>query len=107
VARIAPPTGLGDVLALARSAALLVGSDTGPLHIAAALGTPTVAIFGPTNPARNGPWSQADVTISRFEQCECHHKRRCRRASPCVHDIGVDEVTAAIDRRCQEVTTVG
>ena len=103
-ARIAPPTGLGDVLALARAAALVVAGDTGPLHLAAALGTPAVGIFGPTNPARNGPWSQADVTLSRFEQCECHHKRRCRRSQPCVQDIGVDEVIEAVDRRCHQVT---
>ncbi|MCX6538655.1 MAG: glycosyltransferase family 9 protein [Acidobacteria bacterium] len=106
-AHVAPPTGLGDVLALARAAALVVGGDTGPLQLAAALGTPTVGIFGPTNPARNGPWSQADVTLSRFEQCECHHKRRCRRSQPCLQDIGVDEVIDAVDRRCHQVTFRG
>jgi lipopolysaccharide heptosyltransferase I len=102
-ARIAPPTGLGDVLALARAAALVVAGDTGPLHLAAALGTPIIGLFGPTNPARNGPWSPADPVLSRFDQCECHHKRRCRRAIPCVQDIGVDEVIDAVDRRCREV----
>ena len=106
-ARVAPPTGLGDVLAVARAAALCVAGDTGPLQLAAALGTPTVGIFGPTDPARNGPWSQADVTLSRFEQCECHHKRRCRRSQPCVQDIGVDEVIDAVDRRCQRVMCGG
>ena len=106
-ARIAPPTGIGDLLALVRAAALFVAGDTGPLQLAAALGTPTVGIFGPTNPARNGPWSHADVTLSRFDQCECHHKRRCRRAISCLHDIGVDEMIDAIDRRCQQVTSSG
>jgi heptosyltransferase-1 len=104
---LAPPTGLGDVLALVRAASLVVAGDTGPLHLAAALGTPTVGIFGPTNPARNGPWSPADLTLSRFDQCECHHKRRCRRAIPCVQDIGVDDVTDAVDRRCQQVASRG
>ncbi len=106
-ADVAPPTGLGEVLALARAAALLVAGDTGPLQLAAALGTPTVGIFGPTNPARNGPWSPADVTVSRFESCECHHKRRCRRSTPCVQDIGVDEVIDAVDRRVRQVTSGG
>jgi len=106
-AHIAPPTGLGDVLALVKAAALVVAGDTGPLQLAAALGTPTVGIFGPTNPLRNGPWSPADVTVSRFEQCECHHKRRCRRAIPCVQDIGVDEVIDAVDRRCPRVMIRG
>ena len=50
-ARVAPPTGLADLLALSRAAALMVSGDTGPLHIAAAAGTPTVSLFGPTDPA--------------------------------------------------------
>ncbi len=47
-----------DLVALSRDASLLLSGDTGPLHIAAAVGTPVVAIFGPTDPARNGPWSR-------------------------------------------------
>ena len=43
-------------MALLQNALLVVGGDTGPLHLAAALGTPVVAIFGPTDPARNGPY---------------------------------------------------
>ena len=50
---------LGELMALVREAALLVAGDTGPLHLAAACGTPVVAIFGPTDPARNGPFSPA------------------------------------------------
>ncbi|MEI6668539.1 MAG: glycosyltransferase family 9 protein [Acidobacteriota bacterium] len=106
-ARLAPPTGLGDVLALLGAAALFVAGDTGPLQLAAALGTPIVGIFGPTNPLRNGPWSQADVAVSRFERCECHHKRRCRRPELCVHTIGVDEMMQAVDDRCERVTSRG
>src|SRR6266849_3681498 len=47
---------LGQLMALLRNALCIVGGDTGPLHLAAALGTPAVAIFGPTDPARNGPY---------------------------------------------------
>jgi heptosyltransferase-1 len=47
---------LGPLMALLRSAKCIVGGDTGPLHLAIALGTPAVAIFGPTDPARNGPY---------------------------------------------------
>ena len=46
-------------------AKLMVSGDTGPLHIAAAVGTPVVALFGPTFAERNGPWSRDDITISR------------------------------------------
>ena len=77
----------------------MVSGDTGPMHIAAAVGTPVVAIFGPTRPARNGPWLADDVTVSRAEVCQCHHLRRCVRAIGCLSDISVEEVLAAVERR--------
>lgn len=98
-ARPAPPTSIADLVALSRDASLMISGDTGPLHIAAAAGTPTVAIFGPTDPSRNGPWSPDDVVISRYEGCGCHYDRRCRRSSWCLGGITVAEVTAAIQQR--------
>jgi len=100
-ARVAPPTGLSDLLALSRAATLMISGDTGPLHIAAAAGTPTVSLFGPTDPHRNGPWSPDDVAISRFGACGCHYERRCRKPSWCLESIEVAEVTAAIQQRFQ------
>lgn len=50
---------VGELIALVRDAALVAGGDTGPVHLAAACGTPVVAIFGPTDPARNGPFGPA------------------------------------------------
>ncbi len=98
-ARIAPRTGLTDLLALCRVASLMISGDTGPLHIAAAAGTPIVAIFGPTDPHRNGPWAHDDVAVSRFGACGCHYERRCRQQNWCLESIGVAEVTAAIQQR--------
>jgi heptosyltransferase I len=98
-ARCAPPTEISDVVALCRQASLIVSGDTGPLHIAAAVGTPVVAIFGPTNPRRNGPWAPADVTVSRFDACSCHYERKCREMAWCLESIGVAEVTAAVQQR--------
>jgi lipopolysaccharide heptosyltransferase I len=103
----APETKIGDLLALSSRASLMVSGDTGPLHIAAALGTPIVGLYGPTWPERNGPWRPDDVVVSRAAGCECHHKRRCRRdASPsdgesrmCLNEITVSDVIAAVDRR--------
>jgi heptosyltransferase-1 len=106
-ARCAPATGLGDLIAVIKRAALFVAGDTGPLQIAAALGTPIVSMFGPTNPARNGPWSALDISLSRFDQCDCHYKRRCRRPSRCIDDITLDEVLAAVDRRLGASDTQG
>jgi heptosyltransferase I len=103
VARLSPPTSTADLLALSRTAALMVSGDTGPLHIAAAAGTPVVAIFGPTDPARNGPWAPGDLTVSRYEACGCSYQRRCRRAAWCLDEVPVAEVTAAIQRRLAAV----
>lgn len=100
-ARVAPPTNLADLLALSRAAALMVSGDTGPLHIAGAAGTPTVSLFGPTDPHRNGPWLDTDVTVSRYGACGCHYERRCRKPEWCLGSVGVAEVTAAIQQRFQ------
>jgi lipopolysaccharide heptosyltransferase I len=98
-----PPSGVADLLALCRAASLVVTGDTGPMHIAAAAGTPVVGIFGPTDPLRNGPWSPHDVVVSRFASCGCHYDRRCHRASWCLEDVAVAEVTAAVQQRLGRV----
>jgi ADP-heptose:LPS heptosyltransferase len=53
---------LGPLMEILRRALCVVGGDTGPLHLAVALGTPGVALFGPTDPARNGPYRQVNPT---------------------------------------------
>jgi heptosyltransferase-1 len=54
---------ISELIALTRRASLFVGGDTGPLHLAAALGVPVVAIFGPTDPERNGPCSAKSIVV--------------------------------------------
>ena len=96
---LAPETTIADLVALARGAALMVSGDTGPTHIAAAVGTSLVALFGPTRPQRNGPWSPDDISVSRATVCQCHHLRRCQLPTMCLLDVQVDEVMGAIERR--------
>jgi heptosyltransferase-1 len=55
---------LAQLMALLRGAGCVVGGDTGPLHLAVALGTKTVALFGPTDPARNGPYRGPETSAS-------------------------------------------
>jgi heptosyltransferase I len=98
-ARVAPPTSLADLLALSRAASLMVSGDTGPLHLAGAAGTPTVSLFGPTDPHRNGPWVPDDVAVSRYGSCGCHYERRCRKPEWCLGSVELAEVTAAIQQR--------
>jgi ADP-heptose:LPS heptosyltransferase len=101
-AELSPATSIADLFALAQRAGLMVSGDTGPLHIGGAVGTPIVALFGPTRWERNGPWSAADAIVSRFDRCVCHYERRCRLDTPCVDDIGVDEVMAAVEHRLEQ-----
>jgi ADP-heptose:LPS heptosyltransferase len=96
---LSPETAIPDLVALARGATVMVSGDTGPTHVAAAVGTPIVGLYGPTRPERNGPWRPGDETVSRAGICQCHHLRRCRLRTMCLLDIQVDEVVAAVDRR--------
>lgn len=100
---VAPVTGLADLVAILREARLMVSGDTGPTHIAGAVGTPIVSLFGPTTPGRNGPWFPYDISISRYDACGCHYQRACRREPGgwCLASISEDEVRSAIDRRLQ------
>jgi len=101
-AEASPPTTLTDLVGIARGARLMISGDTGPLHIGAAVNTPIVALFGPTRPERNGPWSLSDVTVSRVQSCSCQYQRTCRKAERCIDDIAVAEVMSAVHRRMSE-----
>jgi heptosyltransferase-1 len=70
------PATIDQFVALARRAKLFLGGDTGPLHLAAAVGVPIVALYGPTDPARNGPFSPFDIVLSTREPP--NHTRRAR-----------------------------
>jgi heptosyltransferase-1 len=98
-ARRAFPTTLLELVELARRSRLLVAADTGPLHLACAIGVPVVGIFGPTDPARNGPWSPVDLTVRRRPLCAPCHRRRCSVHEGVMGAIPPEEVLKAIDRR--------
>ena len=92
------PSTLKQFVTLARRASLFVGGDTGPLHLAAASGTPIVGLYGPTSPDRNGPFDSKDITVGRDLWCrtDCH-RRSCWHWE-CM-DIPVGEVLDAISER--------
>lgn len=96
-ARLAPPTSLTELAAVVRRARLFVGSDTGPLHLAAAVDTPCVGLFGPMPAERNGPYGPAHVAIQkvRFEGTS-----RQRRNAPkeVMEAITVEDVCKGCDR---------
>ena len=82
-----------QLIAITRRAALFVGGDTGPLHLASALGTPVVAIFGPTDPARNGPYGGRYVVLRSPESKRDHTRRRKPEAG--LLTISVEQVSEA------------
>ena len=101
-----PPTfstTLPQFMALARRARLFVGGDTGPLHLAAACQTPVVAIFGPTDPLRNGPQHPDDLAVFHPVPCGPCYKRTCRKyRRQCMTLVTVDQVFDAVVRRLEQ-----
>jgi len=93
------PTSLLDLAALFRKARLVVAADTGPLHLACAVGAPVVGIYGPTDPARNGPFSSRDVVVRRKPLCSPCHRRVCSIHDGVMQAITTDEVLRAVDTR--------
>ena len=96
---LSPQTTIADLVALARGAAVMVSGDTGPTHIAAAVGTPIVGIYGPTRPARNGPLAPDDVTVSRDASASAITCAGAASIAMCLLDIEVAEVLDAVERR--------
>ena len=101
---------LKQFFALARRAALFLGGDTGPLHLAAAARTPIVGIYGPTSARRNGPFAKDDVVVARRD-LECRvdcYRRSCGHTS-CLQ-IPVEAVWQGVVKRLaqsQEGETAG
>jgi heptosyltransferase-1 len=93
------PTSLLDYVELARRARLVVAADTGPLHLACAVGAPVVALFGPTDPLRNGPFAPDDVVLRRMPSCAPCYSRACTRHAGVMDEIATADVLAAAERR--------
>jgi heptosyltransferase I len=87
---------ISELIALTRRASLFIGGDTGPLHLAAALRIPVVGIYGPTNPARNGPYGTRSIVLRSADSVTTHR----RKAAPDegMLSIGSDEVVAAAEQ---------
>lgn len=90
------PCNLMELAALAKRARAIVAADTGPLHLACAVGTPAIALFGPTDPARNGPWNRADRVLFRRPPCFPCHRRECAIHRGVLLGIPADEVEQAL-----------
>jgi len=87
-------TSLKELACLIDTARLFVTTDSGPMHLAAAVGTPIVALFGPTAPWRTGPYTTRARIVRKQVSCSPCYKRKCD-SMICMNGIGVDEVMEA------------
>lgn len=84
--QLAPATNLRELAHLLGHGRVVIGGDTGPLHLAAALRTPVVGLYGPTNPARNGPYGQLNHCVSTYHSTKL------------IGSITVEEVMTTVQR---------
>ena len=93
---LAGRTSLRQLVALLERAELVIANDSGPMHIAAALGRPLIAIFGPTNPIRTGPYNRLDTVIRIEIPCSPCYSRKCSHQS-CLRWLEVESVLKRIE----------
>jgi heptosyltransferase-1 len=91
---LAGRTSLAELAAVLRTARLAVTTDTGAMHLAAALGTPVAALFGPTAPWRTGPFGEGHEILRLGLDCSPCFRRRCPEPR-CLHELPVETVAAA------------
>jgi ADP-heptose:LPS heptosyltransferase len=92
---LAGQTSLKELAALLKMSRLLITNDSGPMHLAAAMGTPVVALFGPTDPKKIGPYGTGHVVLRHAEQCPA-----CQTGTKgphrCLEAISVKDAMAAV-----------
>ncbi len=92
---LAGRTSLRDLAYLYSLSSLVITTDSGPMHIAAAMGTPVVALFGPTSPARTGPYGEGHAVIRKNMKCSPCFLKWCETRR-CMEDISIGEVFQAV-----------
>ncbi len=94
---IAPKTSLRELAAMCQRSSFFIGGDTGPLHIASAMGTPCIGLHGTTKPQESGAYGPQHIAIARWYQSGTSRERR-NAGNDAMQSITVADVTAAIDR---------
>lgn len=92
---LAGKTDIREMISIIRGARYVVSNDTGPMHIAAAFGIPVIAVFGPANPVRTGPYGRNHVIVRAGVPCSPCYKKSCKKTI-CMDAVSVDMVYNAI-----------
>jgi heptosyltransferase III len=95
---IPPPTTLTQLGALLARCSIVVSNDSGPMHIAAAVGTPVLGIYGPTNPLLQGPYGEQHLTVRR-EGLDCLgcNFTKCPIGHLCMNELTIEKVLEAFE----------
>jgi lipopolysaccharide heptosyltransferase I len=97
-------TKLRQLAAVLRECDVVVTGDTGPMHIAVAVGTPVIAMFGSTNPDRTGPYGRRNVVLNMHLPCSpCYRRPTCQGRVDCMREITPDGVLGAVERKLQSL----
>lgn len=91
-------TSLKQLAYIIQNALSFIGGDTGPMHLAAALGTPVVALYGPTDIIRNGPYGEVHTALTVSRECTGCWKRKCPLDYDCLEPISPESVYEFIMR---------
>jgi 3-deoxy-D-manno-octulosonic-acid transferase/heptosyltransferase-1 len=94
-------TSLTELAAFYKNALTVITTDSGPMHLAAAAGIPVVALFGPTNPARTGPYGADHIIVRAGLHCSPCLKKQCATRQ-CMEDITPEQVLAAVQKILQK-----
>ncbi len=94
---LAGATTLRDLVGILGRARVSFGPDCGPMHVAAAVGTPVVSLWGATSPTRSAPYGAEDLALVGHVACQPCYLRRCPVGRVCMQQIDVEAVVAAID----------
>lgn len=100
-------TTLRDVVAVMERAAVAIGPDTGPMHIATAVGAPVVALFGATSPRRSGPWGWDDYLVRGDAPCVPCYRPRCPIDRLCMESITPAAVMERVEAALARGATAG
>ena len=86
-----------ELAALLSRAKVLIGNDSGPMHLAGSVGTPVVAFFGPTDPGRTAPTGSPARILDRYVFCSPCFLKRCPYRHECMKEISVDDAVRAVE----------